>query len=245
LQAGLDEIERKIRLGEDLIPHLSSKALKKYDDALLNDWGIHHLHLSAVMGPKGFVMRTGPALFAKFTDSTAYLIGIFDHGDPLTYTRQSMLQILHQEFPESIARYKLRGALRTERRLSDEQIGNLRKKNYSYAVAVSDGTVYFSPGFGSSTNGTSTMVALEAMWWKRYYDWLSNRVADDIDQIAAQLSAVGRELPEHSKFLATTGPDGGLAIREMTTGLTLSLQHYEELARRGSVPPSAPDAPAA
>lgn len=236
LQAGLDEIERKIRFGEVLTPHLSEKALKKYDDALLNDWGIHHLHLSAVMGPKGFVTRSGPTLFAKFTDTTAYLIGIFDHGDPAAYTRQSMIQILHAEFPESIARYRLHGILATQQRLSDEQIGNLRKNSYSYTVTVDDGTVYFCPGLGSQSNGISTAVYAQAMGWKKHYDSISKSVIDDIEAMAAQVrAATGKELPEHSIFKKTPGPNGELAIREMTTGLTLDLKHYEDRARRGAL----------
>ena len=43
----LAQIERKIRIGENIGPYLSRKPFNKigYNDALLNDWGIQHLHL--------------------------------------------------------------------------------------------------------------------------------------------------------------------------------------------------------
>ena len=46
LAAGLTEVERKISSGEDLSPHLS-RLLRNpsFNDPLLNDWGIHHVHL--------------------------------------------------------------------------------------------------------------------------------------------------------------------------------------------------------
>lgn len=46
LQFGLDLVMTNIEQGVDLGPYLSKKiADLDYDDDLLNDWGVHHLHL--------------------------------------------------------------------------------------------------------------------------------------------------------------------------------------------------------
>jgi hypothetical protein len=44
---------------------------------MLNDWGIHHLHLGTKISKNtGFVERTGPLLFVKFEKNVAYFIGV-------------------------------------------------------------------------------------------------------------------------------------------------------------------------
>src|SRR5262249_21712900 len=81
LEPGLQFVENKIRCGDDLRPHLSKGILKTdYSDALLNDWGIYHLHLGTSIGSGGFAARTGPVLFALFRQDHAYLIDVKGHG---------------------------------------------------------------------------------------------------------------------------------------------------------------------
>jgi len=58
--AGLELIKTKAANGEDLVPHQSTRLNDpSFDDALLNDWDIHHLHLGTTIQPNGFVERTG------------------------------------------------------------------------------------------------------------------------------------------------------------------------------------------
>jgi len=54
-RSALATIEQESRKGEDLNRRYS-KSLKKlqYNDLMLNDWGIHHLHLGLVVGKDGF-----------------------------------------------------------------------------------------------------------------------------------------------------------------------------------------------
>lgn len=56
-------LERLIENDDDLTPYLSTK-IKSIDDndLLLNDWGIHHLHLGANIKSDGFAERTGALL---------------------------------------------------------------------------------------------------------------------------------------------------------------------------------------
>jgi hypothetical protein len=88
----------KMEAGVDLKPHLSRAvdtaflsgqeraALPPHQrerdlDRMLADWGVHHLHLSGVVEPDGFVQRGDHLLFAIFTREDAYLLGIFTHRD--------------------------------------------------------------------------------------------------------------------------------------------------------------------
>lgn len=75
LQAGLYVVRGKIESGQDLSPHLSSRLKTlEYHDMLLNDWGIHHLHLGTMLKQNGYVERTKFVLFVRFLPAFAYLI---------------------------------------------------------------------------------------------------------------------------------------------------------------------------
>ena len=95
-ESGLAFIENKITNGDDLFAHLSKSILNlNYNDDLLNDWGIYHLHLGTQLGTDGFIQRTGPLLYAKFDDENAYFINVMKHGD---WTKQEMVEVIHQQF---------------------------------------------------------------------------------------------------------------------------------------------------
>ena len=61
--------------------HLSRKIVDlDYDDDLLNDWDIYHLHLGTNLHIDGFVKRTGPMLFVRFNEQNAYFKNVMGHG---------------------------------------------------------------------------------------------------------------------------------------------------------------------
>ena len=53
VQAGYDLVTEKAKSGLDLNPHLSGTVQKDaaYDDMMLNDWVMHHLHLGTMAHP--------------------------------------------------------------------------------------------------------------------------------------------------------------------------------------------------
>lgn len=111
-RAAIDAIINKITCGHDLTPHLSERVTTGYIpdrkptfsnrrdlDLLLNDWGVHHLHLSTTIEPNGFVTRTGPLLLAAFDPHDAYLIDILPaHGG---WESEHVAHILIDEWPTS------------------------------------------------------------------------------------------------------------------------------------------------
>jgi hypothetical protein len=87
----------KVRIGENLTPHLSIQPHSKgYSpatseqgpdvdrwadkDFLLNAMGFHHFHLGTVLEDKGHVNRTNDVLFARVTREEFTASGIFDHS---------------------------------------------------------------------------------------------------------------------------------------------------------------------
>ena len=149
-------IERKIKIGESILPHLSTKIRDLYyNDAMLNDWGIHHLHLGDTLESKGFIGRTGPLLYCRFESDDVYFIGILPHGN---WTTQTLLTTTYENWPEILERYRVRGVKGS--RLSDEQIKELRRKNCNYCLELSDGKTYAPPGGGTVGSGSNAFSVM-------------------------------------------------------------------------------------
>ncbi|MBA7512541.1 hypothetical protein ES705_04547 [subsurface metagenome] len=85
----LEIVEEKIENGEEIIQYLSrgvqwvdDKNIKRnrHRDALLDAWGIHHIHLGAYIESNGFVKRSGLILLVKFDNDNAYFLMMKRHG---------------------------------------------------------------------------------------------------------------------------------------------------------------------
>jgi len=149
----LNILEEKIINGDDLRPY-QSRLLKNIEnkDGLLFDWGIHHLHLGTILQNDGFINRTGPLLYVRFYQDTAYFIDVLEHG---AWTQQDLLRIIHRNFPSSIEEYKIPGIDGLERNYDDEEIKHLRNFNSNTLLEVAPGEFYLGPGGGFTGSGHS------------------------------------------------------------------------------------------
>ncbi len=220
LQSGLSLVEGKIIRGENLWPHLSRKLFKpKFNDGILNDWGIHHLHLGIVVQPNGFIKGTGPVLFARFDETTAYLIDTRSHG---AWTEQECLCILHRNWPASIEQFKRKGI--TGQRLSDDQLKVLRAKNCNVALDV-DGVAYIGMGGGVAASGAAIDV-----WHKIDYYFIRLKSLETWCQsncgvFVAEATKLGHRLP--SEFvLKLVIKDGDAVAVEPTSGVGFNLGRF-------------------
>jgi hypothetical protein len=104
LQSTFDAIRRKTLAGDDLRPHLHRDwGQSDFNDDTLNDWGIHHLHLSTTLEADGYVVRSEPLLFARVTNEDFYCIAILDHGRGHSpWTNEELLEIVHRNWPQSV-----------------------------------------------------------------------------------------------------------------------------------------------
>lgn len=163
----LTEIEQLILDGGDLSPYLSKKIANfNYNDPLLNDWGIHHLHLGTEVEQDGFINRTGPLLYCRFEGDYAYFIDILPHG---SWTSQKLITTMHDNWPELLSCF-FDGVTETETRLSDEEIKELRRKKINYFITMDDGTTYKPPGGGNTSAGTNILDVRRA---NHDLDWVS------------------------------------------------------------------------
>lgn len=204
-QAGVDLIKDKSERGEDLTPHLSMAIEKDSDvgdrlfnDALLNDWGIHHLHLGTTPDPRNpsFVARTDDVLFARITDDTLYMIAVMPHGN---WARQDLVEIIHRNWPGSIRRFRLQGVVGLDPALRDDQIAKLRKR-YIIAIQMRDGTVYRPIGGGCTTSGVGVEVADRAAYFCCIVRWLEKHVRENASRLVAEAATQGHTLGPRLRF---------------------------------------------
>ena len=187
----LAQIEQIVREGGDLTPYLSKKIRDlEYNDDLLNDWGIHHLHLGTSVELDGFVSRTGPLLHCRFEDDIAYFIDVLPHG---SWTLQRLITIMHENWPEFLSQFRIHGA--TGDGLTDEQVKVLRGKRLNYFLKMNDGTVYGAMGEGYSTAGTNVMDLARSDYLLSWAEDRQREIIDNIEEIAENARKQGVELP--------------------------------------------------
>ncbi len=154
---GWEQIKRNVIEGKDLNPYLSKFIGKvKKTDLLLNDWGVHHLHLGTALDGQ-YMARTGPLLFARVTKEIFYAVDIYTHDD---FADAEIVEVIHRNWPESIEHWSLRG-IRQASKLTSDQRDALRKKRYNSFVQVTDGTTYAPIGGGYVFSGHSIHAITE------------------------------------------------------------------------------------
>jgi hypothetical protein len=211
----------KVLSGQDLNPHLSTAhASLFYRDGLLDDWGIHHFHLNMQPHPreKGFFSRTGLLVMGYVTEDCFYAIDVYGHGkgEPPPWGNIDIIETLHRNWPEAIARFRLNGISAEFR--SENERGVLRRNGYGQTSTVSDGTVYGPPG-GLHSFG------------HRSVSFDSRRLADIYTaKITALQADLECALPQLFELLKGKGYDGESAITGklvfLENGIMVHLPEY-------------------
>lgn len=146
----VDEIKRKAQRGNDLGPYLSRNMKNpNYNDLMLNDWGVYHLHLGDTVESDGFVTGTGPLLFVRVTDDKIYFIDVMNHGD---WNKEQIVKIVHDNWPDTIETYALKGVLPGDP-ISDTERKKLREAGINTFVGLSEEAVFAPIGGGSVMSG--------------------------------------------------------------------------------------------
>ncbi len=184
-QAAINEIQRKAETGEDLRPHLSTLLLKlDFYDRLLNDWGLHHLHLGMNLEKSGFVERGGPLLFAKITDDIFYMVSIRDHN---SFSDQSLLEDILSNWPSLLDPFEVGNIINSELPISESERNKFRKANALMITELSNGKFYFPMGGGVTTAGSNIQTVLMHDQWKTALHWIQEDVKCTIDSKRAAL----------------------------------------------------------
>ena len=230
LQWAFGALRLKVEKGDDLGPHQHiDYGGADFDDDLLNDWGIHHLHLSTSMRPDGFVERSGPLLFARLTDNDFYCIKIMMHGGgDNPWSRQELIDIIYQNWPESIDHSRLRGppgmeVVGLERLHTDEEIGLLRRKGVYVFTQRADGTTHLPIGGGSTSAGVSLIVAMDRDRLHYQCRDLETAIKEKLTERIAVFVKEGKCAPGAQLKFQVKVADGGVLAVEETSNLEFNL----------------------
>jgi hypothetical protein len=108
-QSAVEALLAKIESGTDLTPHLSEDIQDGYClhpngrkhgrdfDLLLNEWAIHHLHLSTEPGRRGFNKRTKDLLYAIFCPGVAFVLAVAPHD---AWTNRLLIDVTVRSWPD-------------------------------------------------------------------------------------------------------------------------------------------------
>lgn len=151
-------IKMEFENGIDVNPRLS-KSLEQisFNDKLLNDWNIYHLHLSNHKNNKEYYFydRTSQLLFIYLTNSTAYFLDICDEhkNNPVIFSQQKLLKIIDDNWHDLLSKYRLSEIVSVDVK-DDLNRAIARDKNTFYFETI-NGKVYLPPGGGLTSAGTS------------------------------------------------------------------------------------------
>lgn len=151
-------IKMEFENGIDVNPRLS-KSLEQisFNDKLLNDWNIYHLHLSNHKNNKEYYFydRTSQLLFIYLTNSTAYFLDICDEhkNNPVIFSQQKLLKIIDDNWHDLLSKYRLSEIVSVDVK-DDLNRAIARNKNTFYLETI-NGKIYLPPGGGLTSAGTS------------------------------------------------------------------------------------------
>jgi hypothetical protein len=231
----ISKIVADIEQGEDLTKYLSRRvatgfalplkpALKQlarlqHLDLLLNDWGIHHLHISTAVAADGFVNRNDPLLFAMFEPEMAYLLDIGTHS---SFVDQRLAEIAVENWPDTQLFLEIQGiSLRNGAPYSKDDRKKMRAAGIFSFIPIGDKV--FAPRGGISAAGTSTQVSLQTNRIMRTLRAFEEQVRTDPAEITGLIRSHGYEPgdPPQFKFALLLG--GGFGVVETASGVAVSL----------------------
>lgn len=183
----LDFITKKIERGEDINPFLSKRQDRAdAKDELLFDWGIYHLHLVDTYDGIGRSKRSNYLLFFRCDDSTMYFIQIYKHN-PAPFAKGELQRIVIHNWPHLLAPVAPIEASLTEP-ITDDVRKVLRKK-HGMSFFELDGKLYFPPGGGYMSDGSSFFVVRHAD-----YCWDSVKLFEK--RLLLNISAIRKAIDE-------------------------------------------------
>lgn len=157
VEAGYRAVLEKACAGGDLNPHLSRSIGSDagMHDQLLNDWGMHHLHLGLVPEADGSMKRTGELLFVIVHPTEIFFVAVGRHQE---WTSRRLIDAVNADWPHLLdgCRVPLYGPPASE--WSEAAHLQMRKSNVLAVSALSTGEPILAPGGGYASSGHSVAV---------------------------------------------------------------------------------------
>lgn len=200
----VDAIQQKFENGDDVNPHLSRKLVKlNYNDKMLYEWGIQHLHLSLDPHPhlgNVLVEGTSDLLFAYTTNDTAYFLGIFDHNQ---WANQQIPETMWSNWENLLRPFVISNAS-LEYSPDAQERSELRGSNINTLTQVSTGQVIAPPGGGFATDGTSFFVMDRLRWLRRSLRQAAKQLRDQLAEHRQAADNGGKVFPPVPRFKLTS-----------------------------------------
>ncbi len=237
-QVYLEHLGEKIEAGKDIAPHLSRGVIhgfvngtpvtakknlgRRRDlDLLLNDWGIHHLHLPDALDSDGFVRRDPVLdrdllLFAMFQDHRAYFLDVLPHGE---WTNESLVEIAVRNWPSARLFIRLNVVAISETTTAAER-QRLRAAGVNVPMQI-DGGVYMAGMGGLTTAGTGTHTMMRAQRLLRSLFEIARKMGDDPNHLRPLVERQGYAYPQNPDFHVIFGSAPAsweFVIKEEVTG---------------------------
>jgi hypothetical protein len=184
-------IERKIRAGENVNPHLNERSLiPEEDDDLVVDWAIYHFHLSLAKRRKAngrFLPRTGLLAFAHITPKEAYMVDIRGHRH---FEDPDLLETLFRRFPLVAQAHEMRGVIGTAfpATYSAKEVKKFRKAHVNVPIQI-DGKLYLQPGSGFVASGHSVRAMMQFNAVLSQVQWFERVMHGNDRLVRAQVAA--------------------------------------------------------
>lgn len=233
LLAGYESLKEKIEKGQELTPHLSGLLEDiDFNDPLLNAWKIHHFHLGTKPHPKNpnLVERSGPILLGMVQENDFYAIDIIEHGskgNPEVFYEQDLIEILHNNWPTMMDRYRINGKAAGPKP-SNAEIKLARDAGITVFSQTNDGTLYLpTVGFtsvGGTTKDTSGQIIFQVMRIVRAVNLLQKLIVEKISALELCFSKTGGIRPY--KIVLTHFLDGITTAREESSLVGMRVSQF-------------------
>jgi hypothetical protein len=193
-EAAIAEIMEDIQTGKSLTGRLSKEIVEfgyvegshsssKDKDLMLNDWGIHHLHLGMGPDPKDsrFVKRTKELLLVMFKSDDAYVLDIVDHN---SWTSKHIVRAAIKNWPDAHLFPELVGVLPSNKQFDASEHAELHKAGITIPLEL-DGKVYTPPGIMSTagTNFHATKSAARLLQDLRHFEEFCKNEPDKLQTL--------------------------------------------------------------
>jgi hypothetical protein len=212
-------LSRRLKTGFELPRNPGKKNLNRLEhlDLLLNEWGIHHLHVSTIVESDGFVQRDDPLLFAIFTSQRAFLIDVMGHKD---FANDRLIRMVLDTWPDEGLVSELKGVMGGKSTYTKEDRAMLRSAGISTFVQIDQRV--FSPGTGISTAGTSMKATSLCGRIMRTLKRFEDQVKADPNRIVALIRQHGCR-PSDTPDFEFAIFQSGFGVIETTSGAAIGL----------------------
>lgn len=192
-QLALLEIQRRSLAGESLLPfhHRALTEHPEYHDGLLNEWGVHHLHLGGIVPEHdGYTPRSSAVLCVVARSDALYFVRVHTHRAWSDYV---LVEIVHENWPHLLEDDRAVGvSTRGEDALTPAEHQRMRDAGFTMLTTMKDGTVYVPPGGGYSMSGHSSAVVRRADRLLGRVRELQRHVEEHADEYASEIRKLRR-----------------------------------------------------